>query len=102
DLVDGFARVRDELPDACLILIGDGPCRDAIEKRIREAGLADRIRLLGRRPDIDKLLSALDLFVLASDTEGLSNAILEAQACGLPVIATDVGGNPDVVDADCG
>jgi glycosyltransferase involved in cell wall biosynthesis len=102
DLVDAFARVRDELPDACLILIGDGPCRDAIEKRIREAGLADRIRLLGRRPDIDKLLSALDLFVLASDTEGLSNAILEAQACGLPVIATDVGGNPDVVDADCG
>jgi glycosyltransferase involved in cell wall biosynthesis len=102
DLVNAFATLHEELPDARLVLIGDGPCREAIERHIRELGLANGVRLLGRRPDIDKLLPAFDLFVLASDTEGLSNAILEAQACGLPVIATDVGGNPDLVDADCG
>jgi glycosyltransferase involved in cell wall biosynthesis len=102
DLVDAFADLRVELPNACLILIGDGPRRGILERRIRELGLTNSVRLLGRRPDIDKLLPAFDLFVLASDTEGLSNAILEAQACGLPVVTTHVGGNPDLVDADCG
>lgn len=102
DLVDAFADLHGELPNARLILVGEGPCREAIERRIRELGLTNSVRLLGRRPDIGKLLPALDLFVLASDTEGLSNAILEAQACGLPVVATNVGGNPDLVDADCG
>lgn len=102
DLLDAFAALQSGLPNARLILIGDGPCRGALEDRIRQLGLADSVRLLGRRPDIDQLLPAFDLFVLASDTEGLSNAILEAQACGLPVVATRVGGNPDLVDADCG
>jgi glycosyltransferase involved in cell wall biosynthesis len=102
DLVDAFANLRSQFPDARLVLIGDGPCRETVERRIRELGIADSVRMLGRRPDIDKLLPAFHLFVLASDTEGLSNAILEAQACGLPVVATRVGGNPDLVDADCG
>jgi glycosyltransferase involved in cell wall biosynthesis len=102
DLVDAFANLRSQLPNARLVLIGDGPSREAIERRVRELGLVNSVRMLGRRPDIDKLLPAFHLFVLASDTEGLSNAILEAQACGLPVVTTRVGGNPDLVDADCG
>jgi glycosyltransferase involved in cell wall biosynthesis len=60
------------------------------------------VRLLGDRDDIASLLPILDVFVLASSSEGLSNAILEAQACALPVIATRVGGNPELVDGDCG
>jgi glycosyltransferase involved in cell wall biosynthesis len=60
------------------------------------------VHLLGSRKDIDAILPAFDLFALVSDTEGLSNAILEAQACGLPVVATAVGGNPDLVDEACG
>ncbi|WHZ20185.1 MAG: hypothetical protein OJF55_002334 [Rhodanobacteraceae bacterium] len=102
DLIDAFAQVRAALPNTRLVLIGDGPLRETIEAQIRTLGLTDAVRLLGPRRDVDRLLPTLDLFVLASDTEGLSNAILEAQACGLPVVATRVGGNPDVVQADCG
>jgi glycosyltransferase involved in cell wall biosynthesis len=102
DLIDAFAQVRAEFPEAHLVLIGDGPLRGAIEKRARDRRVMDAVHLLGSRKDIDVLLPALDLFVLASDTEGMSNAILEAQACGLPVIATEVGGNPDLVDNTCG
>ncbi len=102
DLIDAFAQVRAEIPQARLVLIGDGPLRSAIEKRARDRRITDAVHLLGSRKDIDALLPALDLFVLASDTEGMSNAILEAQACGLPVIATEVGGNTDLVDSTCG
>ncbi len=98
DLIDAFARLHAMTPTARLILIGDGPLRDAIEQQVRRHDLANAVRTLGTRRDVHVLLPALDLFVLASDTEGLSNAILEAQACGLPVVATEVGGNPDLVN----
>jgi glycosyltransferase involved in cell wall biosynthesis len=94
--------VRAGFPEAHLVLIGDGPLRSTIEKRARDRRVNDAVHLLGSRKDVDVLLPALDLFVLASDTEGMSNAILEAQACGLPVIATEVGGNPDLIDNTCG
>ncbi len=102
DLVEAFAQIHAEFPQAHLLLIGDGPLRGAIETGLHDFRIGDRVHLLGSRKDVDALLPALDVFVLASDTEGLSNAILEAQACGLPVITTRVGGNPDVVDDDCG
>lgn len=102
DLVDAFARVRDEFPQAHLLLIGEGPLRGAIETRAQERRAEEGVHMPGSRKDVDALLPALDVFALASDTEGLSNAILEAQACGLPVVATRVGGNPDVVRDDCG
>lgn len=101
DLIDAFTQLRHAVPQAQLLLIGDGPARAEIEARVRELDVCGT-HLLGSRRDVDAVLPALDLFVLASDTEGLSNAILEAQACGLPVIATNVGGNPDLVDGDCG
>lgn len=102
DLVDAFVRIRDTYPQARLLLVGEGPLRSAIESRVRTRRVEDGVHMLGSRKDVDALLPALDVFVLASDTEGLSNAILEAQACGLPVVATQVGGNPDIVDDDCG
>lgn len=102
DLIDAFALVREELPHAHLLLIGEGPLRGAIEARAQERRVEEGVHMLGSRNDVHTLLPALDVFVLASDTEGLSNAILEAQACGLPVVATRVGGNPDLVDGDCG
>jgi glycosyltransferase involved in cell wall biosynthesis len=102
DLIDAFARVHGEIPQARLVLIGDGPLRTTIETRTCEQHLSEAVFLLGSRKDVAELLPAFDLFALASDTEGMSNAILEAQACGLPVIATHVGGNPDLVDDTCG
>ena len=102
DLIDAFARVYAGLPQARLLLVGDGRLCGAIETRITALGLSGAVRLLGARLDVADILPALDVFALASETEGMSNAILEAQACGLPVVATRVGGNPELVDADCG
>jgi len=72
--------------------------RAEIETRARALGVANAVHFLGARADIEHILPALDIFVLASSTEGMSNAILEAQSCGLPVVATDVGGNPEVIE----
>jgi glycosyltransferase involved in cell wall biosynthesis len=102
DLVDAFARVHARLPQSRLLLVGEGRMRDALETRIAALGLHGVVRLLGERRDISRVLPAFDVFVLASESEGMSNAILEAQSCGLPVVATRVGGNPELVDADCG
>jgi glycosyltransferase involved in cell wall biosynthesis len=96
-LVDAFATLWARQPRAYLLLVGDGPLRGAIEARISAAGIGTRVRLLGARADVEQFLPALDVFALASRTEGMSNAILEAQACGLPVVATDVGGNGELV-----
>jgi glycosyltransferase involved in cell wall biosynthesis len=102
DLLDAFANVCHALPDAHLLLVGDGPLKDAISVRAAAPDLAGHVHMLGQSPDVHHLLQTLDVFVLASETEGLSNAILEAQACGLPVVATRVGGNPELVGAECG
>ena len=102
DLIDAFARVYARLPQARLLLLGDGRLRDAIETRIAALGLTGAVRLLGERLDVADVLPALDVFALASESEGMSNAILEAQSCGLPVVATRVGGNPELVVPECG
>lgn len=80
-----------------LVIAGDGPSRPELERVASELGLADRVRLLGERTDVSLILQALDVFVLPSLGEGISNAILEAMATGLPVIATRVGGNVELV-----
>ncbi len=80
-----------------LVIVGDGPDRIRIEEHIENMGLADQIDVLGERDDIDRRLQECDIFALSSLTEGISNTILEAMSCGLPVVATDVGGNPELV-----
>ena len=71
--------------------------RTALEAAIREFGLHGRVDLVGSRLDVPELLRAMDVFVLPSLAEGISNTILEAMASGLPVVATEVGGNADLV-----
>jgi glycosyltransferase involved in cell wall biosynthesis len=80
-----------------LLIVGEGPCRTEIEKQIVGSGLPDNVRMLGHRSDVPALLNLCDCFVLASRSEGLSCSIIEAMAAGLPVIATDVGGNRELV-----
>jgi sugar transferase (PEP-CTERM/EpsH1 system associated) len=84
-------------PRLRLMIVGDGPCRAPCLALLQEAGLSGRAWLPGARADIAQLMRSMDLFVLPSLTEGSSNTILEAMASGLPVVATAVGGNVDLV-----
>ncbi len=79
------------------LIIGGGRREAEMRQLAQELGLAGRVHFLGQRPDIPDLLGALDIFVLPSHSEGVSLALLEAMAAGLPVIATAVGGLPEVV-----
>lgn len=97
-LIRAFARLRDRDGDAALVIAGDGPCRDELVGLVSSLGLGDHAFLLGERLDIPRVLAALDLFVLPSIAEGMSNTLLEAMATGLPIVATRVGGNPELVE----
>ena len=84
--------------DIKLIMVGDGSQRAALEKIIAKENLQEKVWLTGARNDVAALMHIMSIFVLPSLAEGISNTILEAMACGLPVIATDVGGNSELVD----
>jgi N-acetyl-alpha-D-glucosaminyl L-malate synthase BshA len=95
-VVDVFRRVRAELP-ARLVLVGDGPVRPRIEQLVAEAGLHEAVEFAGEQPDALRWLSAADLFLLPSAQESFGLSALEAMACEVPVIASHVGGLPEVV-----
>jgi glycosyltransferase involved in cell wall biosynthesis len=97
--VAAAAALRVHLPGVRFRLVGDGPLRSEIESAARAAGLGDALELAGERRDVEAVLRDADLFWLTSDWEGLPNAVLEAMASGLPVVATDVGGTAELVDA---
>lgn len=101
-LVRAFARLLHDLPGQKtrlrLVIVGDGPLRGRLETSIREEAVEPYVWLPGDREDVPELLRMLNLFVLPSLGEGISNTVLEAMACGLPVIATNVGGNPELVE----
>lgn len=86
------------VPSARFILLGDGAERSRLENRVRELGLGERFCLPGFRKDLDALIPWADVVVLPSFTEGLPNVALEASAAGVPVVATAVGGTPEVVE----
>lgn len=85
-----------------LVVVGDGPERSSLERQATQRGLAGRVRFLGHREDARRWLSGLDVYVNSSVSEGVSLTILEGMAAGLPVVATRVGGTPEVVTDDCG
>lgn len=101
--IDAAARVAQSQPDVRFVLVGDGPLRPEIEAQVARLGLADRVHLLGDRTDAAKLIPEFDLLVLASLHEGLPNAVMEAMAAGVPVVATAVGGTKElIVDGETG
>jgi N-acetyl-alpha-D-glucosaminyl L-malate synthase BshA len=97
DVVQIFERVARKL-DTRLLLVGDGPERAHIEQYCREQGSCDRILFAGSTTSIEEVLVGADLFLLPSETESFGLAALEAMSCEVPVIATDVGGLPEVVE----
>jgi sugar transferase (PEP-CTERM/EpsH1 system associated) len=102
-LVQAFQHLRDaggrNHARLRLAMVGDGPLAEGVKHALAGEGTRNVTWLPGRRNDIDQVLRGLDLFVLPSRNEGISNTILEAMATGLPVVATDVGGNPELVVA---
>jgi glycosyltransferase involved in cell wall biosynthesis len=80
------------------VLVGDGKERPDLERRVEELGLRERVHFLGERPDVERLLPGMDVFVLSSREEGIPNALLEAMAAARPAVATAVGGTPEVLE----
>jgi glycosyltransferase involved in cell wall biosynthesis len=102
DLIEAMSLLVRARPGTRLLLVGDGGARREVEALIARRALGDAVTLAGAREDVVPALHRGRLFVLPSREEGLSNALLEAMACGLPVVATRVGGNPEVVDDEVG
>lgn len=96
-LLAAMPRLLGTNPGLNLVLAGDGPLRADLEKQAQSLGVATRVHFLGERKDIAALLPAFDVFAMPSLTEGLSIALLEACACGLAIVASEVGGNPEIV-----
>jgi glycosyltransferase involved in cell wall biosynthesis len=96
-----FLRVAAKLarkhPNAEFVLVGDGPLRSELEREATALGLNERVTFLGERQDIPAVLASLDVNVLTSISESLSNVIMESMAAGVPVVAASVGGNPELV-----
>ncbi len=97
-MLDAMVKIRHVFPDARLLLVGDGPSRSSVEEAVARRGLADRVVFTGAREDVHRLLPGCAVVVLPSWEEGIPVSALEAMACGLPVVATRVGGTPEVVE----
>jgi L-malate glycosyltransferase len=100
-LIESLAMLN-RFTDFHYLIVGEGPERKNIECLIKHHGLQDKITLLGQRTDIKELLNVSNVLIHSSRGEGCSNAILEAMACGLPVIATDTGGTSEIINNDFG
>lgn len=96
-LIKAFASLRASGRQARLIVIGDGPTRSSLEALAKSLSVSRHVHCLGMRSDVERLLPALDIFALSSLSEGYSLALVEAAASALPIVATAVGGNADIV-----
>jgi len=101
-IIDALARLRAQGHDAQLVIVGEGEERARLQQQIDRLGLQGHVRLAGAVPNAElaRWYSAADAFVLASSREGWANVLLEAMACGTPVVATDIWGTPEVVTRD--
>ena len=97
-LLDAHARLLETCPGAHLVLAGDGVCRPDIERRIRELSIADSTHLLGVRTDVDAVIRCLDVAAMSSDFEGMPLFAFECFANATPLVATAVGGLPQIID----
>jgi glycosyltransferase involved in cell wall biosynthesis len=97
-LLEAHARVLARVPEAHLVIAGDGACRAELDRFARELSIDDSVHILGFREDVDSILRAADVGALSSDSEGTPMFIAECMASNLPLVATSVGGVPDLVE----
>jgi len=97
NMLQAFARVVHKHLNTMLLIAGDGPLRKTMENMTRELGVEKHVKFLGIRRDIPQLMNAADAYVMSSEWEGMPMVLLEASACGLPIVATNVGGNAEIV-----
>ena len=97
--VEACAKVARDVPEAIFLMAGDGELRTETEQLARKLGIYDRMKFLGHRRDMPAVLNACDAFVLSSLNEGLGLAAIESMACGVPIVATNVGGVPEVLQS---
>ncbi len=102
ELISAFARVRAALPNATLAIVGSGAMDSELRRIAAECGVLDHVQFTGYRSDIPDVIRAFDVFVFPSLTEGLGLALLETMAAGIPVIASDIGGIPEVLTPESG
>jgi glycosyltransferase involved in cell wall biosynthesis len=96
-LLTAFTHLRQTAPEAHLLIVGDGPLRNALEQQAADQGTAQAVHFAGFRTDVHRMLAAMDVFVLCSAFEGTSLTLLEAMGARVPIVATAVGGNPEVI-----
>jgi glycosyltransferase involved in cell wall biosynthesis len=99
-LVMAAAKIVARVPDARFVIVGEGPERESALLQVRQFGLENNFEFLGHRDDVPALLAEADLFVLPSRSEAFPNAVIEAMAAGLPVVATHVGGIAELVQQE--
>ena len=97
-LIKAFSRVKKEMPNSELVIVGQGRLQDKLSAEAAETGFKESIHFFGYRADVEKILQAMDVFVMPSIAEGMPGALLEAMAAGIPCIATNVGGIPEVLE----
>jgi glycosyltransferase involved in cell wall biosynthesis len=97
-LIEAAAIVVTRVPDARFVIAGEGELRPVLERQIKEHHLEKHVFLAGFRPDILSVHKGFDIFVMSSVTEGLGTSLLDAMACGKPIVATTAGGMPEVVE----
>ena len=100
-LLSAIAKVAERYPKSLLVLVGKGDDKGeeeiSLKEQVERAGLEDKVRFLGWRPDVDEIMGCFDIFVLPSLNEGMGRVLVEAMAAGLPIVASRVGGIPDLV-----
>jgi L-malate glycosyltransferase len=97
-LIKAAKDVCQIVPEAVFVLVGDGPLRSQFEQQVSNLGIRERFIFLGRRRDVPEILSCASIFAFPSFAEGLPNSILEALAAGVPIVATAVGGIPEIIE----
>ena len=97
-LIEAMPGILRKIPKAHFLLVGDGPLRENLYSAVRSRQMQDKVTFLGSRTDIADVLSIMDICILPSLSEGLSNALMEYMAAGKPIIATNVGGNPELIE----